>query len=153
MHRWIWDRILRFYCRFTVGNIQFNNVTVVSYSNSYQYFLADFKRYNSFDATSAVERFSFQDNFYSNDVRINAVHNWLINFSDRFQLSSRTCSCNLVKTKRHSAQEQISMQLPNNDRLNYAYHYLSRRIYSGQLEGTHKLGAEENILAQLGVWI
>ena len=71
---------------FSVGNIQFNNVTAVSYSNSYQYYLADFKRYNSFDATSAVERFSFQDNFYSNDVRVNAVHNWLITFSDRFRV-------------------------------------------------------------------
>jgi hypothetical protein len=38
---------------FSVGNIQFNNVTAVSYSNSYQYYRADFKRYNSFDATSS----------------------------------------------------------------------------------------------------
>ncbi len=67
---------------FSVGTIQFNN------RNEYRriqiaisILKADFKRYNSFDATSAVERFSFQDNFYSNDVRINVV----AQLADQFQ--------------------------------------------------------------------
>lgn len=128
---------------FSIGSVKFNNLTVLSYSNSYQYYKADFKRYNSFDATSAVERFSFEDNFYSNDVRINAIHNWLVDFGPRFKLEFKNL---FVQIGEHETTKRAGtdfIQLPNYDRLNYAYHYLSRGIYSGQLEGTHKLGAEE----------
>jgi TonB-dependent receptor len=34
------------------------------------------------------------------------------------------------------------IQRPSDDLKNYAYHYLSRTIYSGQLEGSHYLGAD-----------
>jgi hypothetical protein len=129
---------------FSVGNIQFNNVTAVSYSNSYQYYRADFKRYNSFDATSAVERFSFQDNFYSNDVRINAVHNWLITFSDRFRVEFKNLFVQLGENETTQRIGTDFVQLPNYDRKNYAYHYLSRTIYSGQLEGTHDFGPSKS---------
>ena len=129
---------------FSIGSINFNNVTAVSYSNSYQYYQADFKRYNSFDATSAVERFSFKDNFYSNDVRINAVHNWLINFNDRFKVEFKNLFVQLGEHETTQRKGTDFIQLPNYDRINYAYHYLSRTIYSGQLEGTHILGPSES---------
>ena len=128
---------------FTIGSIQFNNITAVSYSNSYQYYLADFKRYNQFDANGAQERFSYQDNFYSNDVRINAVHNWLVNFSDRFKVEFKNLFVQLGEHETTQRKGTDFFQLANSDRVNYAYHYLSRRIYSGQLEGTHVLGSEE----------
>lgn len=128
---------------FSIGSIQFNNITVLSYSNSYQYFKADFKRYNSFDATSAVERFSFEDDYYSNDVRINALHNWLIDFGDRFKVEFKNLFVQLGEHETIQRNGTDFIQLPNYDRKNYAYHYLSRRIYSGQLEGTHILGEAE----------
>ena len=128
---------------FSVGSIQFNNLTNIAYSNSYMYSKADFKRYNSFDATSAVERFSFQDDFYSNDVRINIMHNWLIDFSDRFKLEFKNLFVQLGEHETTLRTGTDFIQLPSYDRQNYAYHYLSRRIYSGQLEGSHVLGAAE----------
>jgi TonB-dependent receptor len=128
---------------FSVGSIQFNNLTNIAYSNSYMYSKADFKRYNSFDATSAVERFSFQDDFYSNDVRINILHNWLVDFSDRFSLEFKNLFVQLGEHETTLRRGTDFIQLPSYDRQNYAYHYLSRRIYSGQLEGSHVLGAAE----------
>lgn len=128
---------------FAIRKIQFNNLTVLGYSNSYQYFQADFKRYNSFDATSAVERFSFQDNFYSNDVRINLLHNWLIDFNDRFKLEFKNLFVQLGESETTLRTGTDFVQLPNYDRQNYAYHYLSRTIYSGQLEGTHTVGSAQ----------
>lgn len=128
---------------FSLGRIKFNNVTVLSYSNSYQHYQADFKRYNSFDATSAVERFSFEDNFYSNDVRVNAIHNWLVDFGPRFKLEFKNLFVQLGEHETTQRKGTDFIQLPNFDRVNYAYHYLSRRIYSGQLEGTHKFGQDE----------
>ncbi len=128
---------------FSVGSIQFNNLTNIAYSNSYMYSKANFKRYNSFDANSAVERFSFEDDFYSNDVRINILHNWLIDFSDRFTLEFKNLFVQLGEHETTLRKGTDFIQLPSYDRQNYAYHYLSRRIYSGQLEGSHVLGAAE----------
>lgn len=128
---------------FSIGSVQFNNITVLSYSKSYQNFKADFKRYNSFDATSAIERFSFEDNFYSSDVKINAMHNWLVNFNDRFKVEFKNLFVQLGESETTLRKGTDFIQLPNYDRVNYAYHYLSRRIYSGQLEGTHILGDAE----------
>lgn len=130
---------------FSVGNIQFNNVTTVGYSNSYyNYANATFKRYSEFDSNSANERFSYSDDFYSNDVRITALHNWLIDFNDRFQIEFKNLFVQLGENETTLRSGTDNNQQANMDRRNYAYHYLSRSIYSGQLEGTHKLGANQS---------
>ena len=127
---------------FRIGAVDINNVTVLSYSNSYQYFKSDFKRYNSFDSNSAVERFSFEDNVYSNDIRLNVMNNWLVDVNDNFQITFKNLFVQLGENETTLRKGTDFIQLPNNDRVNYAYHYLGRRIYTGQLEGTHTLGAK-----------
>ncbi len=129
---------------FSIGNVQFNNLTIIGYSNSYQHTEADFKRYNSFDANSAIERFSYNDSYTGNSVRVNALHNWLINFGDRFKVEFKNLFVQLGENETTLRTGTDFYQLSNYDRQNYAYHYLSRRIYSGQLEGTHTFGEGEN---------
>ncbi len=129
---------------FTIGNMQFNNLTIIGYSNSYQHTEAIFKRYNSFDVNSTVERFSYNDSYTSNGVRINALHNWLFDFNDRFRVEFKNLFVQIGENETILRTGTDFYQLPNYDRKNYAYHFLSRRIYSGQLEGTHALGEEEN---------
>jgi len=133
---------------FSIGAVQVNNTTVFSYSNSFQYTQSSFKRYNSFDATSAVERFSFTDDFYSNDVRINLVNNWSINVSDRFNLEFKNLFVQLGEHETTIRKGTDFIQLPGFDRVNYSYHYLARSIYSGQLEGTHTLGQDNSSSVQ-----
>ena len=125
---------------FKIGRLKFNNLTTLSYSNSYQHYQSDFLRYNDFTATSATKRFEYKDNFYSNDVRVNAMHNWHIDLNDRNRFEFKNL---FVQLGEHETTLRIGddkIQNPNFDRTNYAYHYLSRSIYSGQLEGTHELG-------------
>jgi hypothetical protein len=129
---------------FSIGSVNVNNVTAISYSNSYQYSAITFKRYNGFDATSAVERFSFEDNFYSNDVRINVMNNWTVDVTDKFQIEFKNLFVQLGENETTVRKGTDFIQLPNFDRANYAYHYLGRKIYSGQLEGTHTLGDNES---------
>jgi hypothetical protein len=125
---------------FNIGRVKFSNITSVSYSNSYQHSTADFKRYNSFDDGNTVERFSYQDEFYANDVKINAMQNWLIDFSDRFKVEFKNLFVQIGENETTIRRGTDFYQLSNYDRQNYAYHYLGRRILTSQLEGTHTLG-------------
>jgi len=125
---------------FNVGRVKFNNLTSLSYSNSYQYYQSDFLRYNEFTESSATKRFEYKDNFYSNDVRVNLMHNWLVelNAKNRFEFKNLFVQLGEHETTLRIGDDKI--QNPNFDRTNYAYHYLSRSIYSGQLQGMHELG-------------
>jgi len=125
---------------FKIGRVKFNNLTSLAYSNSYQFYISDFFRYNEFTETTATKRFEFKDNFYSNEVRINLMHNWLIelNPKNKFEFKNLFVQLGEHETTLRTGDDKI--QNPNFDRANYAYHYLSRSIYSGQLDGTHELG-------------
>jgi outer membrane receptor for ferrienterochelin and colicin len=125
---------------FKAGNLKFNNLTALSYSNSYQNYQSDFLRYNTFTATTAEKRFEYKDNFYANDVRVNLMHNWLVELNDRNRIEFKNLFVQLGENETTVRVGDDKIQNPNVDRTNYAYHYLSRSIYSGQLEGTHELG-------------
>ncbi len=125
---------------FKVGRVKFNNLTSLAYSNSYQYYQSEFLRYNDFTATTAAKRFEYKDNFYSNDVRVNLMHNWMIDLNDRNKIDFKNLFVQLGEHETTLRVGDDKIQNPNFDRTNYAYHYLSRSIYSGQLDGTHELG-------------
>ncbi len=125
---------------FNVGRVKFSNLTALSYSNSYQYYQSEFLRYNEFTETTAAKRFEYKDNFYSNDVRVNLMHNWMVEVNPRNKFEFKNL---FVQLGEHETTLRIGddkIQNPNFDRTNYAYHFLSRSIYSGQLDGTHQLG-------------
>lgn len=127
---------------FKVGGVKFSNITSLSYSNSYQYYKSDFYRYNEFDVTPVVTRFEYKDNFYSNDVRLNLMHNWSIDLNERNKIDFKNLFVQLGEHETTVRIGQDKYQGPQYDRTNYAYHYLSRSIYSGQLDGTHELGED-----------
>jgi TonB-dependent receptor len=124
--------------QFNIGNVKFSNLTTLNYSNSYQNYNSTFLRYAEFDKTPAVERFKFNDAQYSNDVRISGLHNWLIELNDRNQIEFKNLFVQLGENET-TIRSGNDIQRPSDDLVNYAYRYLSRSIYSGQLEGTHTL--------------
>jgi outer membrane receptor for ferrienterochelin and colicin len=125
---------------FNVGRVKFSNLTALSYSNSYQHYQSEFLRYNEFTETTATKRFEYKDNFYSNDVRVNLMHNWLVELNPKNKFEFKNLFVQLGEHETTLRVGDDKIQNPNFDRTNYAYHYLSRSIYSGQLEGTHELG-------------
>ena len=125
---------------FKIGKVTASNLTSVAYSNSYQSYQSDFLRYNSFDATSAEKRFEYKDQFTSNDTRVNLMHNWLFSLNDRNKIEFKNLFVQLGENENTIRSGNDFIQRPNDNLVNYAYHYLSRSIYSGQLDGTHTLG-------------
>lgn len=126
---------------FKIGGVQLSNLTTLAYSNGFQNYESKFLRYNDFDATSATKRFEFTDKFYSNDVRINALHNWNIQINDHNRIEFKNMFVQLGENETTIRTGNDFIQRPSDDLKNYAYHYLARTIYSGQLEGSHYLGA------------
>lgn len=125
---------------FKVGGLKFSNLTSLAYSNSYMHYNSEFLRYNEFDDVSATKRFEYNDSFYSNDVRVNLIHNWLIDLNDKNHIEFKNLVVQLGENETTLRIGDDKIQNPNFDRINYAYHYLSRSIYSGQLQGTHEVG-------------
>lgn len=127
---------------FKIGGVQFSNLTTLAYSNGFQNYESKFLRYNEFDATSATKRFEFNDKFYSNDVRINALHNWNIQLNENHRIEFKNMFVQLGENETIIRSGDDFIQRPSDDLKNYAYHFLSRTIYSGQLEGSHYLGTD-----------
>ncbi len=127
---------------FNIKQVKINTLTNITYSNSYQFKDVEFNRYLfSGGVGDEVEtRFAYQDKYYENDVRISAISNWAFVFSDRHKIEFKNLG-NLLGENQTILREGQDLFL-NADRFykNYAYHYLSRLIYSGQLQGTHKFG-------------
>lgn len=123
---------------FKIGGVRLSNVTTLNYSNSYQNYQSHFLRYNTFSQTDAVKRFDYNDSFYSNDVRISGLHNWLIELNDNHQIEFKNLFVQLGENENTIRRGDDFIQRPSDDLVNYAYHYMSRTILSSQLEGKHK---------------
>lgn len=134
---------------FSIKKLKFANLTSLAYSNSYQYSNVDFIRYNSFTPGNVTRRFQYQDRFYANDVRLNVTHNWVVDIDNRNKIEFKNLYVQLGENETTIREGEDFIQNPNLDRRNYAYHYTSRSIYSGQLEGKHTLGTGNNQLTWL----
>jgi hypothetical protein len=135
---------------FSIAGMDFKNITVIAYSNSYLHTTPAFRRYNSFDESSAIERFSYQDDTYSNDVKVNILNNWLVDINEHFQVEFKNLFVQVGEDETTIRTGSDFYQLPNYDRRNYAYHYLSRSIYTGQLEGKHTFGTDNSLTWAFG---
>jgi outer membrane receptor for ferrienterochelin and colicin len=133
---------------FNIGRVKVGTLTNVAYSNSYQNRIVNFKRY-LFDANSIEERFNFNDTYSENDVRISGISNWMATVGNsRFEFKNLV---NLLGEDQTILREGQDLFL-NTDRFyrNYSYHYQNRLIYTGQLQGTHKLADNSLIIDWVG---
>jgi TonB-dependent receptor len=131
--------------RFNIGKIEASNLTTFGYSNSYQNKTVTFNRYLSYTpGQETPNRFEYNDNYYNNDVRISVIHNWQFLIGDRHKIEFKNLFNQLGEHQTILRTGRDSLQGPQYDRQNYAYHYLSRSIYSGQLQGSHASVDERN---------
>jgi outer membrane receptor for ferrienterochelin and colicin len=133
---------------FDIGRIQFGTLTNVSYSNSYQAKNVKFDRY-LFNDQEIESRFSFRDQYSENDVRISGISNWTVNVGNsKFEFKNLV---NLLGEDQTILREGTDFFLSADRHYkNYSYHYQSRLIYTGQLQGSHKLANESVSLDWVG---
>jgi hypothetical protein len=135
---------------FRIGRIRVGNYTSLAYSRSYANLTAEFNRFNEFANNILTPRFAFQDQTFVDEARISAMHNWDFRWHDRHRIEFKNFFVQLGEDRTTVRSGQDFIQQPNFDRLNYAYYFLQRGIYSGQLQGHHDVGSSGKINWVLG---
>jgi outer membrane receptor protein involved in Fe transport len=130
---------------FKIGKVQARNLTSIGYSNSYQTYQAEFNRYNEFANGVLTDRFKYRDNTYVRETRVSAMHNWEFKLSDKTRFEFKNFFVQLGENRTVIREGNDFIQQTNFDRVNYAAYYLDRSIYSGQLQGFHKLRSRSQI--------
>ncbi|SHG88968.1 TonB-dependent receptor [Flavobacterium micromati] len=122
-------------------------INSLSYSNSYQYINREFSRYTTLNAgqTEAPLWFRYNDDIYQNEINATVLSNWILKIGDHSKIKFK----NLFNQK---GRNETTIRNGNNflqrgdDLLrNYYLIYQSRSLYTGQLEGEHKLNSKSDL--------
>lgn len=131
---------------FANGN-RLTMINSISYSNSHQYNERTFKRYLTWvdQSQPILERFSFVDQNFENNVRLTAMSNWVYRFGKYNRVKFKNLF-NQIGENETTIREGVDyIQRPEDDLKNYMLGYRSRSIYTGQLEGEHRLASNQII--------
>jgi TonB-dependent receptor len=128
------------------GRVRASNLTNIGYGRSYQFSNTGYIRYGSFDSDASTRSqriFDFKDDTYNAESKISVVHNWLVNIGENSKIEFKNFFVQLGENKttlRSGYDSTAVLGLYNN----YGYHYISRSIYSGQLQGQFSSPSERN---------
>lgn len=116
-------------------------INSLSYSNAYQSVDRQFTRYTTLNPgeTVAPKWFDYRDNTYQNEINTTLFSNWILRLGDNTKIKFK----NLFNQKGRNettVRNGNDFQDRGNDLLrNYYLQYQSSTLYTGQLEGEHKL--------------
>ncbi len=123
--------------RFNLGKVQAGNLTAINYSNTNETRIAENINYNQFDVVNNISDtiYNFSDNTSLNRVSLGI----LSNFSFLLHPSHKIEFKNLYNQSGSNATTlRTGYNLEEgNDVRNYAFRYFERKVYSGQLSGSH----------------
>jgi hypothetical protein len=129
-----------------IGRMNATNLTTLGYSRSYLKTQTGFIRYADFDTdpqTPSDDFMNYSDETSASETKVSLIHNWLFNVGDNNKIEFKNMFVQLGEDRTTLRTGYDESQLPglyNNN----AYHYVSRSIYSGQLQGTFKSASEMN---------
>ncbi|KUG08201.1 TonB-dependent receptor [Solirubrum puertoriconensis] len=131
--------------KFELGSAYLSNVTSVSYSltrEQYNVERADYEDQKDENGDYKA-KYRYNDLQSNTNVRLGVIHNWQLRLNDRHRIEFR----NFLN---QFGQDQVVARTGTSlerrlDKRDFALHYTSRSIYSGQLQGTHDLGPQTTL--------
>ncbi len=127
---------------FTVNNI--------GYSTSYQAYNAKRYRYQNDPINYVQQMFNYTDNNFAVESKINVLSNWMYTHSKKSSFSFKNMFNQIGENETTLRTGVNPTERPNDEWKNYGFHYTSRSIYFGQLEGVHKLNTMNDKLTYTG---
>jgi TonB-dependent receptor len=129
--------------KFEIGGAYVSNVTSISYSNTQEQYSSTRQRFANYSEEHPDvlpgKYYDYTDTRSLSAVRLGVIHNYQVRLNARNRVELRNFfnqyGTDEVVNRRGL---QVDERLAHND---YALHYQSRTIYSGQLGGNHELGA------------
>lgn len=134
--------------KFFIGNVDVSNLTSVNYSYGSQYMNIDRNLYLQYDRQTGVVGspiFQYNDDFYERSNRVGVIHNWRFVLNPNTTIEFKNLYNQIGDHETVLRQGQLTLQRSNDELQNYGYRYNERRIYSGQLLGTHKFGERSTL--------
>nr|WP_262905511.1 TonB-dependent receptor [Hymenobacter siberiensis] len=128
--------------KFEIGKVYLSNVTSASYSNTHEQY--DVLR-QRLETGSGSYSYNYNDLRSLTASRLGVIHNWQARLNDHSRIDFRNF-LNQYGTDEVVRRTGLDYVQSGNgrERDNYALHYQSRTIYSGQLGGSHDVGAARN---------
>ena len=124
--------------KFEIGAKYLSNVTSLSYSNTQERYDVTRQRVELFEQGKVNLRSDYNDNRSLANTRLGLIHNWQLRLNDRNRLDFRNFF------NQYGTDEVIHrtglFNPQQEERSEFATHYQSRSIYSGQLQGQHTVG-------------
>ena len=128
--------------KYEIGKVYLSNVTSLSYSNTHEQYNVERQR---LETGSGSYIYNYSDLRSLTSSRLGVIHNWQARLSDHSRIDFRNF-LNQYGTDEvvHRTGLDLAQGGNGRNRDNYALHYQSRTIYSGQLGGTHDVGADKS---------
>jgi outer membrane receptor for ferrienterochelin and colicin len=128
-------------------------VNALSYSNRFQSYLKNTNTYiNSLvgEQTSSQLQRDFEDNYFSNEVRLTLLSNWSLKLNDNNKITFKNLYNQIGDSYSTLRTGEDFDQRPDQDLQNYEFGYSGRRIYTGQFNGNHDFPKNKNLQWVLG---
>lgn len=136
--------------KLTIGGINASTLTSINYSVASQSYQAERNLYQAIDPVTQVSPplFEYRDNAFERNIRLGLIHNWRLAISPRTTIEFRNLFNQIGDHETVLRNGTVPIQRPEPFQ-NYGYRYASRSIYSGQLQGTHKMHEGKSTLTWL----
>lgn len=130
-----------------------STINSLSYSNRFQSYLKNTNTYiNDLvgEQTSSQLQRDFDDNYFSNEVRLTLLSNWSLRLNDKNKITFKNLYNQIGDSYSTLRTGEDFDQRPDQDLQNYEFGYSGRRIYTGQFNGNHDLSKNNNLQWVLG---
>lgn len=124
--------------KFDIRKVHVGQITAVNYSNTNQSFVARRTDYNTYNPETGHSDtiYDYFDSRYANNVKIGLLHNCSFNFiNHKIEFKNFFNQIGMNQSVLRDGKNFEEGEL----RKEYSYYYMNRSIYTGQLNGEHKL--------------
>jgi len=131
--------------RFDKGRFRFGTLTSINYANTHQYYVARQNSLLNDQITFPAQVIGkFDDDTYTNSLRLSALHNWSLSWNANNRIEFK----NLFNQQsfRQSLIRQGTDFFNNYDFKNYSQRFEQKSFYGGQFTGRHKWNDERTVL-------
>lgn len=129
-----------------------STINALSYSNKFQSYLRNTNNYinDLLGSQTAQLQRDYDDNYYSNEVRLTFLSNWSLKINDNNKITFKNLY-NQIGDSYSTLRTGFDFdQRAGEDLRNYEFGYSGRRIYTGQFNGNHNFTNKRNIQWVLG---
>lgn len=129
------------------NGMNLQSVNSFGYSNTYQTFQRQFTRYTTLNEgeTRPPQWLNYLDDYNQNEVRVTVLSNWILKLNNNHTIKFKNLFNQIGENETIIRNGNNFLQRGEDLFRNYLLGYTSRTIYTGQLEGIHKLNSANTI--------